>query len=61
MATASIKNLIKSLVVRELTSFKVGSYARKFFMVVNYKNKSHAYRACFLNKTDRIKLCHVDL
>ena len=47
MATASIKNLIKSLVVRELTSFKVGSYARKFFMVVNYKNKSHAYRACF--------------
>ena len=47
MATASIKNLIISLVVRELTSFKVGSDARNLLTVVNYKNKSHAYRACF--------------
>ena len=50
MATASIKNLIISLVVRELTSLKVRSHVRNLFTVVNYKNKSHAYGACFLNK-----------
>ena len=43
MATASTKNLIISLLVRELTSFKVGGHARNLFTVVNYKIKSHAF------------------
>ena len=50
MATASIKNLIVSLVVRELTGFNIVSYARNLFTVINYKSKSHAYGACFLSQ-----------
>ena len=50
MVTASIKNLIILLLVSELASFNIGSYARNIFTVINYKNKSHAYGACFLSQ-----------